>query len=277
MNWDADLSKLMSLCFYLIESNHGEQLLPGCEWKNDAQVLSVKIFRHIATAQQISAGIEFEFGVGQIFSHIDHSSVAVVVRAAIESYLAFNYIFLNHDESLSIYRHKLWCRAGLMDRSKLLANTLESKNVLVREAESIKKLYNDITHDPHFQKSNREERKEIEKGNWKPKGGWHAITNKTDIHQRYFSDIYNHLSGHSHASFISALQIRDARSLEQQGMLAGGARQILCMVISHFIFSYVKLFPAAKAVMDSNSELTEIAEKWHILKEEVASFYGPAQ
>lgn len=277
MSWDADLSKLMRLCFLLIESKNGEQLLPGCEWKNDAQVLSVKIFRHIATAQQISAGIDFEFGEGLIFSHIDHSSVAVVVRAAIESYLAFNYIFVNQDESLSIYRYKLWSRAGLIDRSKLLANTSKSKNVLSREAESIKELYNDIARDSHYQKNNREEKKEIDKGNWKPKGGWHAITNKTDIHQRYFSDIYNQLSGHSHASFISALQIRDARSIEQQAMLAGGMRQILCMVISHFIFSYVKLFPTAKAVMASNPELTEIADRWHIHKEEVAAIYGPVQ
>lgn len=277
MSWDADLSKLMRLCFLLIESKNGEQLLPGCEWKNDAQVLSVKIFRHIATAQQISAGIDFEFGEGLISSHIDHSSVAVVVRAAIESYLAFNYIFVNQDESLSIYRYKLWSRAGLIDRSKLLANTSESKNVLSREAESIKELYNDIARDSHYQKNNREEKKEIDKGNWKPKGGWHAITNKTDIHQRYFSDIYNHLSGHSHASFISALQIRDARSIEKQAMLAGGMRQILCMVISHFIFSYVKLFPTAKAVMASNPELTEIADRWHIHKEEVAAIYGPVQ
>lgn len=277
MGWDADLSKLMNLCFLLIESQNGKQLPPGSEWKNDAQVLGVKIFRHIATAQQISGGVSFEFGPGQIFSHIDHSSVAVIVRAAIESYLTFNYIFLNQDENLSIYRHMLWRRAGLIDRSKILANTPESKSILLQEAESIKELYNEITHTSHYQKSNRDERKEIEKGNWKPKGGWHAITHKTDIHQRYFSDIYNHLSGHSHASFISILQIRDAWNIEQQAMLAGAARQILCMVISHFLFSYVNFFPGAKAVMESNPELTEIAAGWHIHKEEVTAIYGPIQ
>lgn len=272
---DAELPKLMRLFFLLIESKNGEQILPGSEWKNDAQVLSVKFFRHVATAQQISAGMSFEFGVGQAFSHIDHSSVAIVVRAAIESYLAFNYIFVNEDESLSIYRHKLWCLAGLTDRSKLSATTPESKYVHSREAESIKEIYYDIAINPHYQKSNREEKKEIQRGNWKPKGGWHAITNKTDIHQQYFSDIYNHLSGHSHASFISVLQIRDARNIEQQEMLAGGTRQILCMMISHFLYSYVKLFPDAKAVMALNPELNEIADKWYILKEDVAAFYGP--
>lgn len=159
MSGDADLSELMRLCFLLIESKNGEQLPLGDEWKNDAQILSIKIFRHIATAQQISAGISFDFGMGQVFSHIDHSSVAVVVRAAIESYLAFNYIFVNQEESLSIYRHKLWCRGGLIDRSKLLANTPESKHVLSQEAESIKELYNDISRDPHFHTNNREQKK----------------------------------------------------------------------------------------------------------------------
>ncbi|WBG93116.1 DUF5677 domain-containing protein (plasmid) [Pantoea piersonii] len=274
---DAELPKLMKLFYLLVESQNGEKILSGSEWKNDAQVLSVKFFRHVATAQQISAGMSFEFDVGQAFSHIDHSSVAIVVRAAIESYLAFNYVFLNDDENLSIYRHKLWCLAGLTDRSKLSATTPESKYVHAREAEFIKKLYNEIALDPHYQKSNREEKKEIQRGNWKPKGGWHAIINKTDIHQKYFSNVYNHLSGHSHASFISALQIRDARNIEQQEMLAGGVRQILCMVISHFLYSYVKLFPGAKTIMDTNPELTEAADRWYILKEEVAAFYGPVQ
>lgn len=275
MSWDADLSKLMNLCFLVIESENGKQLLPGSEWKNDAQVLGVKIFRHIATAQQISAGIGFEFGEGQAFSHIDHSSVAVIVRAAIESYLAFNYIFVNQDENLSTYRHKLWRRAGLIERSKILANTPESKKILSQEAESIKKLESEIINSNHYQESNSDTRREIDKGNWKPKGGWYAITNQTDIHQRYFSDIYNHLSGHSHASFISALQIRVAWNIEQQAMLAGAARQVLCMIISHFLFSYVKLFPGAKIVMASNPELSEIADGWHIHKDEVSAIYGP--
>src|SRR5690606_22963436 len=121
------------------ESQNGKPLHPGFEWKNDAQILGVKIFRHIATAQQISTGIEFEFGAGQVFSHIDHSSVAIIVRAAVESYLAFNYIFVNEDENLSIYRHKLWRRAGLIDRSKIQANTSESKDILLRESKSIQK------------------------------------------------------------------------------------------------------------------------------------------
>jgi len=48
-------------------------------------------------------------------------------------------------------------------------------------------------------------------------------------------------------------------------------------VISHFLFSYAKLFPDAKLVMASNPELAEIADGWHIHKEQVTAIYGPIE
>jgi hypothetical protein len=146
---------------------------------------------------------------------------------------------------------------------------------LLREAEYAEKLQDEIKNSVYFLKSNRDTRKEINKGNWKPKGGWYAITNHSDIHQRYFSDIYSHLSGHSHSSYISAIQIRDARQLEEQRMLAAGARQILCMVISHFLFGYIKLFPTAKLILESDATLFEIVNGWYIQKEKLTHIYGP--
>ena len=274
MNWDADLSDLMKLCYLLIQSEARKKITPGAEWKNEAQVLSVKLFRHVATAQQISAGIGFNFGPGQDFFYIDHSSVAITVRAAVESYLAFKYIY-GSEENISIYRHKLWRRAGLIDRSKMLANTPKSLEILRREAQAIEALRKEIVSSPYYLSSNRDERKEIDKGNWKPKGGWFSIIKESEIHKRYFNDLYSHMSGHSHASYISALQIRDAGDFEQQAMLAGSIRQPLCMIVSHFIFSYVKFFPDAESVMLSNPGLVEIARAWYVVKEDVVNIYGP--
>lgn len=277
MNYNADLTKLMKLFDILINSNKSGETAPQSLWKNDARVLSVKFFRHIVTAQNISEGIGYEFVAGQPHYHIDHSSVNIIVRSAIESYLAFNYIFLNEDESLSIYRHKLWEFAGLTDRSKILAISPDSKAIQYKEALRIKKLHDEIERDAYYINSSREERKSIMKGNWKPKGGWHAINNKTNIHHRYFSDLYNHFSGHAHASYISILQVRDARSIDDQAMLANYARLMLCMVISHFVYSYVSFFPSTKVVMDSNPDLTEVAYIWHIQKKDTAAMYGPIQ
>lgn len=274
MSWDHDLTQMMGLFFRIVESEKGKAITPGEEWRNDGQVLAVKIFRHIATAQQISAGLNVNLPGLPQFSYIDHSSVSVVVRAAIEVYLTFSYVFAGDDVALSKYRHKLWTRSGLIDRSKMLANTEESRTVLEKEKQMIDKLASEIFESPFYKQSNRDDRKIIKNGGWKPQGGLYSVSAHADLHQIYFSDIYNHLSGHAHCSFISAIQIRDAVSIEDQQMLAGGSRQILCMIIAHFMFSYIKLFPAAELIFQENQGLYEIAFAWFIQKKDLAKIYG---
>lgn len=274
MSSDAHLTKMMELFFHVVESERDKPISPGDEWKNDAQVLAVKIFRHIASAQQISTGMLFDFGEQKRFTHIDHSTVAIVVRAALEAYLALKYIFTNSDESLSIYRHRLWVRSGLMDRSKMLANTEASREVLSREAEHIISLTEQIRSSPFYLASNRDTRRKIDKGDWKPEGGWYSIIQETEIHPRYFNDIYNHHSGHSHASFISAIQIRDADTIEAQNMLASAYRQTLCLVAAHLLFTYIQVFPGAELVLKGDQELFDIADAWHIQKKDMLFIYG---
>lgn len=264
---------MMGLFIRIVEGENGKAIVPGEEWRNDGQVLAVKIFRHIATAQQISAGLIINLrGLPQFF-HIDHSSVSVVVRAAIEVYLTFNYVFAGDDVELSKYRHKLWTRSGLIDRSKMLANTEESRAVLAEEKQLIDQLTKEIFASPYYSGSNRDDRKIINNGGWKPQGGLYSVSAHADLHQLYFSDIYNHLSGHAHCSFISAIQIRDAVDVEAQQMMAGGSRQILCMIIAHFMFSYIKLFPTAERAFQADQELYELTSAWFVQKKDLAKIY----
>lgn len=62
MNFHESLTNLMHLCFQIIQSEARKDIENGDEWKNDAQTLGAKIFRHIASAQQLSSGLYFEFG-----------------------------------------------------------------------------------------------------------------------------------------------------------------------------------------------------------------------
>lgn len=273
MVWDLDLNKLMALCFKMIESQNGKYIQPGDEWKNDAQSIAIKIFRHVASVQQISSGMSFNFGITERFSHIDHSSVAIITRATFEAYLAFKYIFINADENTSIFRHKVWRLAGLKDRSKLYSNSTETRKILEDEAISIDALTNEISESQLFIVLNRDAKREILKGNWKPKGGWNALGVNANIHKIYFDDIYNHLSGHSHASYISAIQIRDAASIEDQKNLANAPRQMLCLIMAHLLFSYAQLFPDASIILRSDQELYDIANSWNIQKENVDFIY----
>jgi len=273
MDWENDLDKIMHLCICLIQSGVDRNVAPAHEWKHDAKILGLKLFRHSASARQVAAGVTFGLNNNEHFSHIDHSSVAVIVRSALETYLAFNYIFINKDEQLSSYRHKLWKHSGLIERSKLSASTPEGKEVLFREAILIEELKNEILSNPFFLECNSDARKEIKNGAWRPKGGWYTVTGQTDIHEKYFSNIYNHLSCHSHSSYISALQTRDASTIEDQQMLVRASCQNLCLILAHFLFSYVELFPESRNLLESDASLFNIASKWRIQKKNISFYY----
>lgn len=273
MSKNEDINELLYLCFLLINSETGKPILKNEEWKNDAQALGVKLFRHITSAQTLTKASTFKYKNLVRIQYIDHSSVAIAIRAAIETYLAFNYIFANENINLSIFRHSTWCLGGLLDRSKLFANTPESIDKLAKEAELILELKEKVQSSQYFIDSNRDTKKDILSGKWKPKGGWNNLGGHANIHQTYFDDIYNHLSGHSHASYISAMQTRDAQDIQSQRMLADSTEQIACLMLAHFTFAYIKLFPNAKKITDLNKPLYEIARKWHIQKEDVDFLY----
>ncbi|WP_236326039.1 hypothetical protein, partial [Pseudomonas poae] len=104
-------------------------------------------------------GLYFEFGENHKFQHIDHSSVIVITRAAIEAFLTLHYVFINNDVNLSIFRHKTWQLAGLMDRSRMFAGSPEAKEILKLEAKEIEILKNEIHVSPFYKNGNNAFRK----------------------------------------------------------------------------------------------------------------------
>lgn len=188
-----------------------------------------------------------------------------------EAYLTFHYIFTNENNDLSVYRHKVWKLGGLIDRSKFFASTPENIQKLAQEQQYIDKLKGEIRSSAFFIRNNE---KNLMKGKWKPDEGWNKLGTLAGFHETYFKDIYSHLCGHAHASYISAIQIRDANNTEDQKALAASARNIGCLILAHFAFAYIKLFPAAEVVLRRDAELYRVADKWNIRKEDVEFIYG---
>lgn len=272
--YSEDLKILLHLCFRLIQSESNKDIVSGNEWKNDAQVLATKLFRHIASAEHINEGLAFDYGREGKFRHLDHSSVAVLIRAAIECYLTFNYLFANDDDKVSIYRHRTWALGGLIDRSTMFSNHELTDAVIAREGRQIVELKELIKADPLHALQNRDRRRDVLKGKWRPAGGWNTLGADADINAVYFNDIYNHLSGHAHASFISALQIRDALTFEQQKSLAAATRANSCLTIAHFAFSYVKCWPKAQVIFAANKSAYDLASSWYVRASDVDHIYS---
>ncbi|MDO8446559.1 MAG: DUF5677 domain-containing protein [Deltaproteobacteria bacterium] len=273
MPFSTDYSVLLDLLIRLVQSQAGKKIKSDEEWLNDAQTLSIKLFRHLVSMQTLADGATIEQdGVPTVF-FIDHSSVKVVARAALETYLVFFYLYGSADRSVSEFRHKTWCLGGLMDRQQFHASTEELRTVQTTEKQMIEELKSEIAAAPHIQQYTQKQRAKLLEGEWRIGKGWSDLSVQAGFHEKYFKNIYSYLCGYSHSSYLSALQVGQAQSIEDQKMLTLSILGIGVVIMAHFAFTYSSAFSSAGPVLSANAETKGVAEKWRFGPKDMAPIY----
>ena len=273
MAYDSDYSTLLDLFVRLVESQAGVEIEEGSAWLNDAQVLATKLFRHLVSMRALAAGATVETAGGLTVFFIDHASVKVVARAALETYLVFFYLYGTADQSLSKFRHKTWQLGGLSDRQQFHVTTQEGHEVLAREMEQIEALRSEIERFPQITSYTDRQRKKLLNGEWRIGKGWADLGAQAGFHGKYFNDIYGYLCGYSHSSYLSALQVGQAKSIEDQQKLTHSILGIGVVLMAHFAFSYASAFGNAEKVLSDSPDVKRVAEKWRFGPEDMAAIY----
>ena len=273
MNHDTDYSTLLDLFIRLVESQAGIEIDNESAWLNDAQVLAIKLFRHLISMRALAAGTTVETAGGKTVFFVDHASVKVVARAALETYLVFFYLYGSADRSLSKFRHKTWRLGGLSDRQRYHASTQEGHDVLAREKSQVEVLQSEIKMLPQLGEYTDNQRKKLLSGEWRIGKGWADLGTQAGFHGKYFDNIYGYLCGYSHSSYLSILQVGQARSIEDQQKLTQSILGIGVVLMAHFAFSYASAFSNAEKVLSADPTAKLVAEKWRFGPEDMASIY----
>ena len=267
---EADYAVLQSLMVKLVQSRAGLPISLGQAWLNDAQTLARKMFEHLASLRALTNVHRVEIDESHSFEFIDHSSVKVVARAAFETYLVFSFIFSGSDRSLSEFRHKIWRYGGLADRQKSRAASAQALNIQAAEKMEMDRLKPEIEASPYLGSYSRDSAKKILKGEWRGSDSWAALSKYAGFHENYFRDIYGYLCGYSHASYISAMQVGQAQSLDDQQKLASACIGIGVVLMAHFARSYTELFEDTKRVLDADRQAKTAVERWGFSAEDWA-------
>lgn len=277
MSFNSDeYTDLLNLVFEIVQAKAGEPLTENNEWQNHAQVLSGKFFKHMLSALHLYKGDSFFSSSGFDINYIDYSSISTIVRAALENYLALHWLYLAADEQTCRYRVKTWEFGGLIDRSKMFVSDPASKLKLEAESKLIEAYKEELLQDEKFNEETSHNQKKILKGDWRAGSKWGDFAVSAGIHRTYFNDIYKHLCGHSHANYISALQVRDAYRLEIQAELSASTLQIGCLIMAHYAFEYSEGFLKSDRILKSVHERYETADKWRVGIKDQNRFYGEA-
>ncbi len=269
---------LLHLTVQLIESQAGKVIPVSLSWMNDAQVLARKFYYHLASLHVLVQPVEVVMPQGSA-SHIDHGSVLILARAALETYLTFAHVYGCSGPDLREFRHLTWHCAGLQDRQELQASARKAENrqKLADERVAIEALRVAMQTHGKWAKHHAKDRKAFLKGDWRAGRGWASIGVEAGFHPVHIRDLYSYLCGYSHASWLSILQVRDARELAQQAAMAATSVSTACVLMSFFAHHYVALFPEAEQVMAAQPAAAALVRKWHLSAERMAGQYdsGP--
>jgi len=274
MNNTQDYNILIGLMIRLIESQAGEPITKGKGWLNDSQTLSIKLFRHLISMPCLATGATIEKNSIPTLYHIDHSSIKVIARAALETYLVFFYLYGDGVRQTSKYRHITWKLSGLIERQKSFASLDEHKKVLDEELSTIESLRTSLSKYDDFELLNEKHKKQILLGKWRVGKTWSDLGVSAGFHEVYFKNIYSYLCGYSHSSYISALQVGQAQSIEDQEMLTHSILDIGLIVMAHFIHSYSNLYLAASKVLMEDVSAREVVDRWRFKAEDMEVIYG---
>lgn len=273
MPHEADYSILLDLFFELVESQAEKKFEPGQEWMNDAQVLAKKLYQHLISMRLIAEGTTVERDGNPKTSFVDHASVKVVARAALETYLVFYYIYGNHDHSLSEFRHKIWRIGGLADRQKIHPISEKVREVLALDQKHLDKLRSEIEGSPHLEGCKPRQKRNLLAGKWRSGISWADIGTSAGFHENYFKSIYGYLCGYAHSSYLSALQVGQAESIKEQQMLTQSILGVGIVLMAHFAFFYSTVFTSAEDILSANPDAKGVAEKWRLGPEDMGPIW----
>lgn len=272
-NIEADFDLLIDLMADMIDAQAVEPRRTGDDWIADAQTLAVKLFKQLCSARSLLAPIVFQKHNGATFQFIDHSSLVILVRACIETYIAMHWIFGSEDIEFRKFRHRVWKLGGLMDRLKLHHTTDEARRKIEETRLQAEELITEIKASTYFDLYFPKQAKRILKGDWRVDWSWTDEAVRAGFHKKYFETIYGHFCGYAHSSYISSMQISQARDINDQYMLAQASMQAGVHIMAHFIYFYSKTLIAPNVIFNAADEAKRVATIWHFKAEDMDYLY----
>jgi hypothetical protein len=272
---EGEFDVLIALMAEMITAQ-AEQYSPTADtpaWMFSQHDLAKKLFRHMCSARSLLEPSPFRNSTIPPHSFIDHSSVAVLTRSALENYLVMTWLLGGANESLREFRHNVWEYCGWKKRSKMAATTDDARTARHKAEADAAALWPLIQSSPHYQSYGEPQQVRLRKGSWDVGWHWNDLAVEAGLHKTYFMSYYPFLSGHAHSDFIGTLQNGQAICIADQYMLGSANLQAILMLIGHFAHHYASLFPSANDVLLNAGPVRETAKKWQIRAEDMDFLY----
>lgn len=214
LNAENDFPELLTLLEKLILELEGERA--KTEHHIYAHGLVIKIFRMLTEVHILFSGTQVTFEERKHF-YVDVNSILVLIRAILEGFTVFYYIFWDskNDEEIE-FRFKVWKLKGYMERQGFHSEMKESKLKLENEKNEIAVMKEWIAANKFFKGYDKPDQNRILSGDWKIGQKIPELMEKSGFNKEYVGKIYSYLCGFSHNSWSSVMQSYEMKTIELQ-------------------------------------------------------------
>jgi hypothetical protein len=223
----------------------GIRINPSTQFLYNAEGLGKKLINHIVTTRVLLNG----YKLGPFERTVDFGSIAILARAALETYLTLNYLFVSpEDEDEKIFKLNAWYLGGL-DRIKYKPAYAENQAKYEEELKRADQLKDSIRKSRYFGALKDRTKDEVLKGIWKI-GGWPDLARKAGFDDGYFRKQYMFLSSYSHSNNLSVMQTQQIIDFDAKREMAEAFISVPMVVLGKYAYDYVQIMPTLKEKID---------------------------
>lgn len=213
------------------------------------ETLLIKIIYTSRSILELSKGIEF--GILNRKERpliIDRSSLYILTRSVIESFLTLEYLYFNNlSREEQIFRYNLWRISGFMARQDFGKTTNEKfLSKMKREKAEINELKKKtIKKSPYYSKLKQQQLWKLDKYGLPRIMSWSELLKQSILKTDLFEKVYKLYSNYAHSEFIAMIQLNegnmsksDSSNVETTVTTLNIIRAINCVSIISFINKY---------------------------------------
>jgi hypothetical protein len=254
----AQYPSFLSLTFQVAQSIAGKQSADP-RWP-DCQELATKLFFHAATIYCLRQGTKAPLpGSGKEASFFDLTSVSVLVRACIDTYLTLHEVFFrpSTDDDFE-FAHALWKLSGEVVRENVVPTDPALHGSYLLAQEEIARLRDRLRASAKFKTLSPKQGRRVLAG--VRLTDWGVAARAAGFGEQRIRRMRAYYSGHVHADGLSAAQVVGSDNAATQIEHIEIDMATVLIVLSKFICLYAANFPEAKAVCDANNSLFHRAQ-----------------
>jgi len=225
-----------------------------------ALMIGKKIMDHCISVLNLSSKQKYRIGNGEMIEFVDFPSIAVLTRSILESYLAFNHVYINTgSKEETDFKWLAYDLAGFYERQSFKATTSLSIEIKKEETETIEVMKKKMAKSPYFSTFSPKQQKQLlEKENWKLFQHWGDLARSAGYDPDDFNQTYKYLCSYVHSGRLCVLQILDANKHGNEINLVNANINTCCGALAKYIIDLEKLIPSTKNAY-KNDPLTKAA------------------